>query len=741
MTPARRPLLMLALAAVALAPLAPVGALPAPQIEEIDLPPAGLPEEELPEAEPDSAQALFDRAVAAFLSPEQRSSIELFGDVIERLEAAALLGELALEERAMLTRSYFLRGEARFNFGESREAQDDFRKAIRTDPSFPVDRSRTSPKLADLFEQLRAEVAGLVEIRVQPPDAVIEIIGVGGRSFPATAETPAPLLAGSWRAVVRRPGYAPAEVDLEVAAGERLPLELELERTSAVLRLSVPAGSAIEIDGAAVEIAAEAELAGTAEVGVTIDGLAPGAHTLVVAKEGFRTVRREIRVDELLDYDLEEPVVLVPSRGTLAIAGLPESAMLTLDDEPLSPQRGPGGTVSMELATGEHLLLVEQEGVGRFEAAFELEDQETERIVVRLRPAIVLLGVLGGDRDAAGRLLEGLRASLGALEDFSLLDAGEEAAPIVSGLGLAAAELRGGAEAAAGRLTAAARSELAGRFGAQIALMAVLSDDLFAAEADVWIWSGQVPSLTPEVSRVAIDGDGAALAPILTSLARPLSLSRAWLGARLIDSSISEGPVVAAVTPGSPAAAAGIGVGDEVTAVDGRALESATGLAGLLAASAPGSPLRLTLRGSRGARVADVTLGESPAVLAPDDPSVLAPAALARLSLETGRDRPAAPRWVLELNRAAAFQRAGAWREAVQVLRGIEAPGDAPLGRAAVDYWLGVALLAADRAAYGGLAREAFARAAAAPAARLLHNDGPLVAPRARARAAELGGE
>ncbi len=728
-------LVLLAAAGLGLA-AAPAAAAAAPQIEEVDLPPVGVPEEELSEAEADSTQAIFDRAYAAFLSPEQRSSIELFGQVVDRLESASLAAELAPEERDLLARSYFYRGEARFNFGESRNAEEDFRSAIRTDPSFAVDRSRTSPKLADLFEKLRAEVAGLVEMRIQPPDAEVEIVELGNRSFPASAEAPMPLLAGTWHAIVRRPGYAPTEVVLEIAAGERRPLEVELPRTSAVVRLQVPAGSSIELDGAAVDTAAAAPV-GADAIELAIDGLGPGTHVLEVAKEGFRTVRRELLISDLIDYPAE-PVVLVPSRGTVEIAGLPEAAMLTLDGEPLSPRRGPGGAVSMELPAREHHLIVEQDGVGRFERVFELEDRETERIAVRLRPAIALLGVLGGDREAAERLLGRLRGSLGELQDWWLVDASEAARPIFSGLGLAAAELRGGG--AAGRLPVAARSELAGRFRAQIALLAVLSDDLFAAEADLWIWSGQAPSLAPEVSRVAIDADGASLAPLLASLERPLRLARPWLGAHAIDSAVSEGPVVAAVTPAGPAARAGLGVGDQIVAVGGRRLASATELARALAASAPGSTLRLTVRGRSGPREVEIALGESPAVLAPDDAGVLAPAALARLGLEAARDSPAAPRWVLELNRAAALQRAGAWREAVQVLREIRAPADAPLGQAAVDYWLGAALLAADPAAYAAHAREAFARAAAAPAGRLLHNDGPLVAPRARARAAELGG-
>jgi hypothetical protein len=83
---------------------------------------------------------------------------------------------------------------------------------------------------------------------------------------------------------------------------------------------------------------------------------------------------------------------------------------------------------------------------------------------------------------------------------------------------------------------------------------------------------------------------------------------------------------------------------------------------------------------------------------------------------------------------------AGAWEDAVRTLRSIEdAPAGAGLGQATVDYLLGIALTALGPS-YRDAAVQAFERAAAEPQARLFHNDGPYVAPRAAARLAALGG-
>ena len=83
---------------------------------------------------------------------------------------------------------------------------------------------------------------------------------------------------------------------------------------------------------------------------------------------------------------------------------------------------------------------------------------------------------------------------------------------------------------------------------------------------------------------------------------------------------------------------------------------------------------------------------------------------------------------------------AGAWGQAVDTLRQVsDAPTGPGLGAAAVDYWYGVAASALGPGYYD-IVRDAFSRTASVPGATLLHNDGPLVAPRARARLQLLGG-
>ena len=101
----------------------------------------------------------------------------------------------------------------------------------------------------------------------------------------------------------------------------------------------------------------------------------------------------------------------------------------------------------------------------------------------------------------------------------------------------------------------------------------------------------------------------------LVSQGKVTHSGRAFLGVRVAVSAFGTiaGAVVASVDPGSPAAKAGVQVGDTITAVNGHATPTADALSTVLAGLAPGSTAQLTLVGQDGAqRTVSVTLGELP---------------------------------------------------------------------------------------------------------------------------------
>jgi len=716
----------------------------APVVEEVEVLTAEEIEvSELPTHALGELETLFEEALAVFRSADQSESEELFGELIERL------GEPAEEETGARTRLLALghayRAEVRFNRGDRAAAADDLRDALRALPSYEPDTSLISPKLAELFREVRDEVTASLAVEVEPADA--EVLLDGEPAAGLAGAGPVRLLSGVHVLEARRPGFAPFVEELDLAPGAEAAREVALERTSATLRLVTDAaGAEVLVDGRPVGVtsgvapreeggAAEgtaSEAAGPAEL--FVEGLGLGEHRVEVRKEGFRPHAGSLLVEELSDYRIG-PLSLEPTGGTVVLASLPAGAEVRVDDRVRLPRAEEPGGASLELPVGPHRLTVDRGTLGGFVADFDLADREVLELAVALRPKLCLLDVLGGDLDAAERVRVALAAAFADRPEWLFTDRYEDARPLLERLALTAAGLR--AAAAASAVAGVADwPDVQRRADASLVCSAyavgLLSDDLYASEAELWVWSAAPGPARPEPVAVRLS-DPASFAGAAARFARRPPLTAAWLGADLLHVPDAEGPVVRAVTPGGPAAQAGLAPGDVLAGLD-AALRGGDG-------GAAGPRTLEVVRGGTRHEV-EIELGTSPLMLGPDrfaDPAegLLLPAVAAwwAIAAEAGSEGDgAAAAWVVGLNRAAGEMSAGDWRGAVRTLRGLQVPDRPGLGRGTVDYWLGVALLAVDPAAYRDEARAALERAAAAPGARLYHDDGPEAAPRAHLR-------
>ncbi len=102
------------------------------------------------------------------------------------------------------------------------------------------------------------------------------------------------------------------------------------------------------------------------------------------------------------------------------------------------------------------------------------------------------------------------------------------------------------------------------------------------------------------------------IASQLAAHGRVVDSARAWLGVEL--RSLPQGGVlVATVTPGGPAAGAGIRAGDVIAKVAGHAVTSVDDIAVAIAQERPGSRVAIELQRAGASRSVEVTLGELPA--------------------------------------------------------------------------------------------------------------------------------
>ena len=697
---------------------------------------------------------LFTAAQGVFASADQAESVSLFTELIAILDARAVDELLSEPHRDVLTGSLSYRAEAQFNLGETTAAADDLRRVVELDPSFQLDANQVSSRLLELFDGVYSEMVGVLNLEVFPLQAVTLV----DAELVDASSGPISLLAGPHTVVVQRPGFTEVREEVEIEPSGQAELSVFLERSSAVLYIFTrPAGVLVSVDSEPVGETTGAASAGPPFRGfpsvprqefseaLVLPGLARGSHEVELTVEGYRGGRSEISVPGLEDYELA--FLLEPARGWVLLEGLPDEATVSVDGTEVTPELPDDPSLPavpwLALPPGDHTISIVDSRASVFEETVSVVDRGSLVVPVQLRPAIALLGILGGDEIGAAKLRTALEQADGELEQWAILSREERGGTVLEQAGVTADSLR--QLASTGKVDAtlvdweAVQTAVDQYTSVSLYMVGVLSDDLVASHADLWVWLPAPGPTQPARVRVGID-DGSAAATIRDAFATELILRRQWLGAILIDSDAAAGPVVTRITEEGPAARAGLLVGDVISAIGAQKVETVAAAGERLSVLDPEAIVTLAVLRRGRAETVEVRLGSSPSVPVPADSTALYPAVLTLLTrrLETGDTSE--PAWVIQLSQAAVLMQAGAWEQAVDTLRQIpDAPAGPGLGRAAVDYWYGIAASALGPGYYD-IARAAFSRTASVPGATLFHNDGPLVAPRAQARLQLLGG-
>ncbi len=742
----RRCVVFLAVLALALASGVPLWS----QIEEEDLP-------ELERPGVDTAVLdLFARARELMQGGDALRARQYLSQVISVIETT-LNDQSAKAALDVLVESLGLRARASFDLGDVAQTQADLARLLELHPDFALP-PESPADLAQALDARRRSLLGRLRIDAEPADALIYLTRgseatpsamlpgsfVPARRLRGGVETP--VLAGRFYLVAERPGYAAMRFDIEIATGESKNLPLQLQRESATIQIRTqPIGAVVLVDGIERGRTGAAENTTLSDADPTdtlwVDDLGPGSHDIEIRKDGFRTHRARITVDSLRDMRFQ-PVVLEAQSATVVFRSLPADAKVTINSRAVRPARGSDGQVSLTVVPGDYRLSIIDDQAGVFESNLVLVDRDRVELNVALRPALVFLGVLGNDQVAASKLRSQLAEALARGGRYTLLDRSSEGAKVLPAAGIEVGALRDLATPGKDRAVvdwarlqqAADRAVPAGAIYA----LAALDDDLMANDGLLWFWPPAPGPSRPDLRRVAIE-DSASYDATCGNLLASLFVKRISLGALLTDSSAAAAPVVMTVDPGGPAARAAIRPGDQVTQLAGTPTFTASDFEALLQklGSQPVEVEVVAAVGS-GARTIQVTPRETLAMIDPSGRDLVYAGAASQILRALEREGGVTPRWQLQLGLALLLMRGEHWQQAVDTLRRIEAPNQSGIGQATVDYYLGMALLRAGPR-YFDRAREAFAKAAQNAGGRLLSDDGPLVAPRARARMASLG--
>jgi hypothetical protein len=711
---------LLAMALVAWRPL-----LAQQPVEEEDLPEPDVWEEIIP---------TYVEAEKVFNSRSQPDSLALFDDFLRLVETARAAEEPPDEIHRLVANSHFYRAQVGFNLGRAEEVQADLLALLQLEPGFAMDRTLVSSKFAELFDRIKKQTVGSAMFVVDPPDAQVAV----GR-WKAGADGLLQLPIGTHVASVARPGYSSADQEVVITADEVPTFKITLERLAAVLTLYTAQED--------VEVKVDGQKRGTTVLSpgsdpaqgarIVLDDLQPGSYELSASKEGFRNYLARAQIEDLRDY-VVGPIELQPTGGVIVLQDLPPGTAVRANGELATPVFTAGAQPQLTLKPGTYKVALSHPDLGLYEADVTVEDQETKNLAVKLRPPVVLLGVLGGDEQSAARLQSLLAGGLSTLQRYAFIDRATEGAPILAAAGTEVRGLRAFAQTGSRQAIPWDRiqAEADRRAKGGLYLIAVLADDLLASRAHVFVFPQAPLPARPDLVDVELtEGDVGRIKGLLDA---SVIAERAALGAVLVNAATSGGPLVVHVAEGGSAQSSGLAVGDRIIAIEGTPIFSAEEVEAALdkrieTHARTGQTVALDVASAAGTRQVALGFSTGPEILGLRQTGVLYSAAAFELQSEAQSTGSLVPRWVVGLDQAVVYLRGGDLQGAIRVLREVEAPEGSRLGQGMVDYLTGLALAMAG-GDYAAQAKDFLARAAADEEARLYHSDGPFVAPRARAR-------
>jgi hypothetical protein len=294
------------------------------------------------------ARDLFQRGVEQFEAGELDAALRSFRDSF----AIVPHPETTYNIAGVLSRQ-----------GRYHEAIAEYERYIETSPHIREAKRRD---VETEIARLRASLGSLVVV-VEPAGADVAVDGVQVGTAPLQA--PIELDPGTHAVEARLGGHEVARANVEVAPGGTAQAELRLEPLPAVLTIvNMAPGAAVEVDGTLVPSA-------EVEAGVRVPA---GRHVVRATAEGYEPAEREIVVGPGANVHVELPLARMLPAPRLRIVGS-DGALLFVDGLRVGalPWDGP-------VEPGERLLVVEGDGVHRWEGTVSARRGETLDVQVEL---------------------------------------------------------------------------------------------------------------------------------------------------------------------------------------------------------------------------------------------------------------------------------------------------------------------------------------------------------------------
>ena len=685
-----------------------------------------------------SMRTAYDRARESIDDLDFNAAVKELQGLIEPRRNARP-SDLTLEELKVLCAAYDLRARALFNLGNTQAAQADFESLLRLDATYLIDRQTLSPKVVGLFDQARRRLVGVLYLSVEPQAARVLVDGdqVDARSAEGIG-----LFTGTHDLRIELEGYDSYSETVGATGGSELRRSVRLRPNRRTLEfITVPAGVTVTIDGRPAGVSAgpptaEVEALAAqfrfdprqASAPLPVPLIPPGEHKVTFDRDCFSSRSLTVRVE--LDAEQNRPlryapVVLEEARSQLQVSSVPSGAEVLVD----GVKQGTTPITLDALCGGERDVTVVKADIGRWNERVRVAAGQVNTLNVRLRPTLLYAGTFRLDEwgravwsDEDKALLEALGRGLKTLNVVRMPQVQEEIRKSI--IRWMISDPR---EASAGTiLSPDLLKDAAARTGADL----VLAGLTFTNDPDrSWMLALYSPLHgSPDIVRLRTDQpDG--VRSFVERLDSAPPESDVWWGMTLADSGLgSPGPVVVRVLPGSPAAKAGLRVGDRLQLVATSKVQSTReALAAMEKESQRKGgvrvPVVLSVDGGDSVRTVRLAAGEAPSVIPLTEAGLLYNRALAEFRLRARASTEDTWKGVAHLNLGIALMHFRAYDKALsEGLARADLPQGSGIAAGTVQYYRGLCAL---RRGDPEAARTAFQAASRATGSTLESADGP----------------
>ena len=645
------------------------------------------------------------------------------------------------DTRKLLADAYEMRARARYGVGDQNGAREDFVALLRVEPGRTLP-GQVSPRVVAIFEEAQKATITTVRLTIAPATAEVTLDGQVVKSNSTLS-----VLVGEHTIAAKQIGYRPGSATVNAVAGALTEAQLELGRSSAVVSLvTSPPEVEIVINGISrgktaagpppADYGPRASKAGVpmsalSSVLVTSD-LGTGTHRVEFRRPCYVPTERRIEITQLQDIVLD-PVKLDSALGTVAATSTQPNTIVFVDGQ----ERGPA-PFTTQLCEGEHVVEM-RSAVGRYARRVDVRPGQKVDVSGAMRPAFAIVsatpqaGVSADLRSVVERALEPVRS----ISLFAPL--ADRVAQTLRSSQLPADWLSFDNNrrpiGPTADITVPTRRELSTRIARAFDAQGVASITIPSAvnRNRVVVSLLSAGSADPDIVEMSLDRSES-VADAIALLDRPVQFLRPSIGLTTIDVADVAGAIVIGLSPGSPAAQAGVQIGDVVVKAGDTAIANSSMLATALAARKANDTLPLEMKDKAGApKKADVKVQTTPRLIGLSDQTLLANRLL--VDFRTQLLSPAGPteESIIRLNLAAALARLQVWGDARAELQQVKLPEQPGVGNGTVQYLLG---LCADN--LGNRAEAETAYRIAASSESWLTDDGPPVKELAEAKIAEL---